>query len=249
MRRSRQPASRAGQNGAQARRAKRRRQEEERSTGTSRRGTESPVGERTRRLERSEREADVDRRRAGRRSADCCLRSEDGAGPDPPPAGGAGVGARSPGAPQSFAGRVGTLDDGPTTPGQRKSPAEAGLSSAPGRNRTFNLRIKSPLLCQLSYKGVGADESSDAACGRRPRTSARRGRRRAAPVAPPAAPPAACGLGLLERRLDARASGPSGRARPRVSAARSPLRVWPARVGQGGELRVVAEAGLARGRR
>ena len=25
---------------------------------------------------------------------------------------------------------------------------------APGRNRTFNLRIKSPLLCQLSYRGA-----------------------------------------------------------------------------------------------
>ena len=25
--------------------------------------------------------------------------------------------------------------------------------SAPARNRTWNLRIKSPLLCQLSYKG------------------------------------------------------------------------------------------------
>ena len=25
------------------------------------------------------------------------------------------------------------------------------VSSAPGRNRTFNLGIKSPLLCQLSY--------------------------------------------------------------------------------------------------
>src|SRR5688500_17329976 len=27
------------------------------------------------------------------------------------------------------------------------------LSSAPARNRTWNLRIKSPLLCQLSYRG------------------------------------------------------------------------------------------------
>src|SRR5215216_7300682 len=26
--------------------------------------------------------------------------------------------------------------------------------SAPARNRTWNLRIKSPLLCQLSYKGA-----------------------------------------------------------------------------------------------
>lgn len=25
------------------------------------------------------------------------------------------------------------------------------FASAPGRNRTFNLRIKSPVLCQLSY--------------------------------------------------------------------------------------------------
>ena len=25
---------------------------------------------------------------------------------------------------------------------------------APARNRTWNLRIKSPLLCQLSYKGA-----------------------------------------------------------------------------------------------
>ena len=29
----------------------------------------------------------------------------------------------------------------------------AGLSDAPARNRTWNLRIKSPLLCQLSYRG------------------------------------------------------------------------------------------------
>src|SRR3954468_12460862 len=28
------------------------------------------------------------------------------------------------------------------------------LFDAPARNRTWNLRIKSPLLCQLSYKGV-----------------------------------------------------------------------------------------------
>jgi hypothetical protein len=28
------------------------------------------------------------------------------------------------------------------------------LLHAPGRNRTFNLRIKSPLLCQLSYRGA-----------------------------------------------------------------------------------------------
>src|SRR3954451_16780784 len=27
---------------------------------------------------------------------------------------------------------------------------------APARNRTWNLRIKSPLLCQLSYKGAAA---------------------------------------------------------------------------------------------
>ena len=30
---------------------------------------------------------------------------------------------------------------------------ERGFGSAPARNRTWNLRIKSPLLCQLSYKG------------------------------------------------------------------------------------------------
>jgi hypothetical protein len=28
------------------------------------------------------------------------------------------------------------------------------LFDAPARNRTWNLRIKSPLLCQLSYKGA-----------------------------------------------------------------------------------------------
>src|SRR5918998_1356851 len=34
------------------------------------------------------------------------------------------------------------------------------LESAPARNRTWNLRIKSPLLCQLSYKGAGDDDSA-----------------------------------------------------------------------------------------
>jgi hypothetical protein len=37
----------------------------------------------------------------------------------------------------------------------------AGKPDAPARNRTWNLRIKSPLLCQLSYRGAGA------ACARR----------------------------------------------------------------------------------
>src|SRR5690349_1438472 len=38
-----------------------------------------------------------------------------------------------------------------------------GFVSAPGRNRTFNLRIKSPLLCQLSYKGgLAANDSGEA---------------------------------------------------------------------------------------
>jgi hypothetical protein len=31
------------------------------------------------------------------------------------------------------------------------------LFDAPARNRTWNLRIKSPLLCQLSYKGVAQE--------------------------------------------------------------------------------------------
>jgi hypothetical protein len=31
--------------------------------------------------------------------------------------------------------------------------------SAPARNRTWNLRIKSPLLCQLSYRGASSDAS------------------------------------------------------------------------------------------
>ncbi len=38
---------------------------------------------------------------------------------------------------------------GPTPSGA--SPPALLLFSAPGRNRTYNLRIKSPLLCQLSY--------------------------------------------------------------------------------------------------
>ena len=33
-------------------------------------------------------------------------------------------------------------------------------ANAPGRNRTFNLRIKSPLLCQLSYKGAAREDSA-----------------------------------------------------------------------------------------
>ena len=39
----------------------------------------------------------------------------------------------------------------PTTLNARRSRA---FADAPGRNRTFNLRIKSPLLCQLSYRGA-----------------------------------------------------------------------------------------------
>src|SRR3954453_17518999 len=35
----------------------------------------------------------------------------------------------------------------------RPKPAFRELASAPARNRTLNLRIKSPLLCQLSYRG------------------------------------------------------------------------------------------------
>src|SRR3954468_23595666 len=42
---------------------------------------------------------------------------------------------------------------------KRRNRAVARFRSAPGRNRTFNLRIKSPLLCQLSYKGA-ADKYS-----------------------------------------------------------------------------------------
>jgi hypothetical protein len=39
-----------------------------------------------------------------------------------------------------------------TTPGRTAPPRAVG-SDAPARNRTLNLRIKSPLLCQLSYRG------------------------------------------------------------------------------------------------
>ncbi len=38
----------------------------------------------------------------------------------------------------------------------------AASKSAPARNRTWNLRIKSPLLCQLSYKGAASDCSGRA---------------------------------------------------------------------------------------
>src|SRR5215218_9772950 len=42
--------------------------------------------------------------------------------------------------------------------GRRGTCAQSGergsCESAPARNRTWNLRIKSPLLCQLSYKGA-----------------------------------------------------------------------------------------------
>ena len=34
-------------------------------------------------------------------------------------------------------------------------PRRESRKSAPARNRTWNLRIKSPLLCQLSYRGAG----------------------------------------------------------------------------------------------
>jgi hypothetical protein len=36
----------------------------------------------------------------------------------------------------------------------RKGAALRRLCDAPARNRTLNLRIKSPLLCQLSYRGA-----------------------------------------------------------------------------------------------
>src|SRR4051795_13679206 len=34
---------------------------------------------------------------------------------------------------------------------------------APARNRTWNLRIKSPLLCQLSYRGAAEEDSGEPA--------------------------------------------------------------------------------------
>src|SRR3954451_8417218 len=37
---------------------------------------------------------------------------------------------------------------------RRRARRRSRRPSAPARNRTWNLRIKSPLLCQLSYKGV-----------------------------------------------------------------------------------------------
>src|SRR4051794_13868451 len=50
---------------------------------------------------------------------------------------------------------VGTRSKLAPAPEERERPANTGLSfHAPARNRTWNLRIKSPLLCQLSYKGV-----------------------------------------------------------------------------------------------
>src|SRR5215210_4269217 len=68
--------------------------------------------------------------------------------------------------------------------GPREPPARPGhargtprrdlaLESAPARNRTWNLRIKSPLLCQLSYKG--AAPSVAAGSGRLPAAGALRG--------------------------------------------------------------------------
>ena len=41
----------------------------------------------------------------------------------------------------------------PRTGGARLGAAERLCESAPGRDRTCDLRIKSPLLYQLSYKG------------------------------------------------------------------------------------------------
>jgi hypothetical protein len=38
-------------------------------------------------------------------------------------------------------------------------PARRDTVDAPARNRTWNLRIKSPLLCQLSYRGGWAGRS------------------------------------------------------------------------------------------
>ena len=58
-------------------------------------------------------------------------------------------------------------DDGPSRARTTKPRRSAVSEGAPARNRTWNLRIKSPLLCQLSYKGAGAKDSADAGSSRR----------------------------------------------------------------------------------
>ena len=43
-------------------------------------------------------------------------------------------------------------------PAELRAHRQASMSSAPSRNRTYNLGIKSPLLCQLSYRCVSVRE-------------------------------------------------------------------------------------------
>src|SRR4051795_4768858 len=52
------------------------------------------------------------------------------------------------------------LRNRPLTSPETTKPRRSAVSSAPARNRTWNLRIKSPLLCQLSYKGARASLAS-----------------------------------------------------------------------------------------
>jgi hypothetical protein len=62
----------------------------------------------------------------------------------------------------------GTRADNGLAPGTRKGAHLRRLRDAPARNRTLNLRIKSPLLCQLSYRGgprMVAAGSAQPLCG------------------------------------------------------------------------------------
>ncbi len=49
-----------------------------------------------------------------------------------------------------ISGHIGDIFQNRSRPRERENPAVRGLSSGPWRNRTSNLGIKSPLLCQLS---------------------------------------------------------------------------------------------------
>ena len=99
---------------------------------------------------------------------------------------------------QAAARRVGAVPIG-TAPRRRVAACAARSANhdAPAWNRTKNLRIKSPLLCQLSYRG-GHSRARSAACGR-VMVAARRGRVGSAAGALPAG--ALCWTALDELRL------------------------------------------------
>jgi hypothetical protein len=114
---------------------------------------------------------------------------------------------------------MGTDREGATKKGVRLQ----AFPDAPARNRTWNLRIKSPLLCQLSYKGLALD------CSVGPPHGEAAGYFSGVGVGAalwPDVRPACCLIPSSWPRSDSRMSGSVSWTA--FLAARSPLRVWPA---------------------